>query len=58
MLLYCLCNVLVMRQTLKQLAQWTFKCHFCKHECYDCVEIGIHFREEHNYNFINDETLI
>lgn len=47
-----------MRQTLKQLAQWTFKCHFCKHECYDCVEIGIHFREEHNYNFINDETLI
>ncbi len=38
--------------------RWTFKCHFCKKECHDPVEIGIHFDEEHNYNFISDAELI
>ena len=38
--------------------KWTFKCHFCKHESHDGVEIGVHFREEHDYNFIKDEDLI
>lgn len=36
---------------------WTFKCHFCKKECHDPVEIGIHFLT-HNYNLISDEELI
>lgn len=47
-----------MRQALEKQSQWTFKCHFCKHESHDSVEIGIHLLEEHNYNFINDESLI
>jgi hypothetical protein len=36
---------------------WTFKCHFCKEEYHDPVEIGLHFKRKHNYNFINDEQL-
>jgi len=47
-----------MRQALKQQSQWTFKCHLCKHESHDCVEIGLHLRDKHNYNFINDGSLI
>ena len=34
--------------------QWTFVCHFCRKEFHDCVEIGIHWRDEHDYNLINE----
>jgi len=48
----------IMNQILVLFHQWTFKCHFCKHECHDPIEIGIHFLEEHNYNFISNESLV
>jgi hypothetical protein len=35
-----------------------FKCHLCKHESRDAVEIGIHFEKKHSYNFISNENLV
>lgn len=35
------------------LFQWTFKCHLCRGEFHDCVEIGIHFRDEHEFCLTN-----
>lgn len=36
--------------------QWIFKCHFCKQEFYDSVAIGVHWRDNHDYNFKSDEV--
>jgi hypothetical protein len=38
--------------------QWKFKCHICKDEYHDPVEIGMHFKHKHNYNLISDNELI
>ena len=38
--------------------KWIFKCHFCKDEFHDSLAIGIHFRDEHEYNLLNDDDLI